>query len=84
MKGVEMNHELGKSYTLITLGINTEEFRQTFRLIFERDYDTVQDNDTYAFVTGEGGTYVQPLYKGQQAYVMTSEGSTFSNLTFKS
>ncbi len=87
-QGVEMNYVVGDGYTYIHREQNPEDFRKTFKRIFEKDHvadgDDANDHDTknvYAFVCHED--YVQPLYKNQKNFMMTENGNTFANLTYK-
>lgn len=86
--GVEMNQKVGDEYTLIHKERNKWEFEDFFKRHFGKspvvDIDDKADADTkecYAFVIN--GSFVQPLYKVQAAYIMTSDGKTFSNLSLK-
>jgi len=86
--GVEMNQIIGDEYTLIHKERNKWEFDDFFKHHFGKppvdDLDAKADADTkecYAFVIN--GSFVQPLYKVQDAYIMTSDGKTFSNVSFK-
>ncbi len=86
--GVEMNRAVGDEYTLLDRERNYNEFADFFKHHFKKehvaDMDDKADCDTkecYAFVIN--GSFVQPLYKVQKAYIMTSDGKTFSNLSFK-
>jgi hypothetical protein len=90
-QGVEMNFALGQSYTVVHRFTAYESFKRDFEKMFERphvaDLDPTADENTksvYALVGTHGGEKVYPLYFGQQAYIMTESGSTFSNLTMKS
>jgi len=86
-QGVEINQFIGKSYSYIHRDFNPKEFRETFKLVFEKDHvadlDPASDTDTkmcYAFVChGE----IQPLYKNQSNYIMSESGATFANLSYK-
>jgi hypothetical protein len=88
--GVQINHSLGNSYTVIDRFLNYEEFKKTFKIIFDKnhvaDLDDQSDYDTknvHAFVSNENGSYIQPLYTNQKAYIMTGNGQTFDNLSFR-
>lgn len=88
-QGVEMNFELGKTYTVVHRFLSYEDFKRDFEHIFSKphvaDDDPTADEDTkkvYAFVGNEGGSTIYPLYSNQHAYIMTENGATFSNLTF--
>lgn len=86
-EGIEMNHVVGDTYTYIHRDTNSEEFRKTFKAVFDRDpisFNGLADNDTkncYAFVCHHGHT--QPLYKNQKNFMMTENGNTFANLSYK-
>jgi hypothetical protein len=87
-EGVQMNRIIGDSYTYIDREINPEEFNESFKNYFERnhvaDLDETSDNDTkrvYAFVCNS--SYVQPLYKNQTNYIMTENGKTFANVSYR-
>lgn len=89
-KGVQMNFALGKSYTLIDRFASYEDFQNHFKKFFDRghvaDLDPSANDDTkrvYCFVGNEDGSDEHALWMGQQAYIMTESGATFSNLTMK-
>lgn len=89
-QGVEMNFALGNSYTVVNRFLSYESFAEDFKEFYGKphvaDLDPLADDDTkgvYAFVGSENGINVYPLYTGQQAYIMTESGATFSNLTMK-
>lgn len=74
--GVEMNFYLGNSYTLITKEVNEDEFNSVKeRLNFE---DCI-----YGFVSCHSGAAVHELSSHQQSYIVSADGSTYSNLTQK-
>jgi len=78
-KGIEMNFSLGNSYTVVHKQSAPDEFEKdmsTFK-------NTYPDGEIYCFVWAVNGTDVYPLFKGQQAYIMTPGGSTLSNLTLR-
>jgi hypothetical protein len=86
--GVEMNQEIGDNYTFIDRERSYDDFCKSFEIVFKRkhvaDLDETSDSDTkncYAFV-GNGST-IQPLYKNQKNFIMTSGGQTFDNVSFR-
>jgi hypothetical protein len=88
--GVEMNFELGQTYTIVERFFAYESFEREFERFFNRphvaDMDPTSDEMTkkvYAFVGTDGGLNIYPLYLGQKAYIMTDSGKTFNNLTIK-
>lgn len=88
--GAEMNQFLGDSYTLVSQKDCPDGFKNSLENHF-RDYRAVEDAEhiqeelekIYAFVGGEGGKVIQPLYKNQKNCIMSSDGSTFANLSLK-
>lgn len=84
-EGVELNLNLGNGYTVVHKDHAPERFKEDFKLFFNATYvDCEIDSESvYAFVSTECGKSVYPLYKGQKAYIMLPDGSTFSNVTFK-
>lgn len=89
-QGVEMNFNLGKSYTVVNRFTAYEEFKTSFEQFYCKphvaDLDPKSDDETklcYAFVGGYGGIDIYPLFNKQKAYIMTENGDTFSNLTIK-
>lgn len=88
-KGLELNQSLGTEYTIVYRHQNYEEFIKCFKVYYEKDH--VADNDetadadtktTYAFISHHGGT-LQPLWTTQKAFIMTENGKTFDNLSYK-
>lgn len=85
---VEINQVIGDSYTLVDRESSPNNFRVDFEKFFEKphvaDLDPKSDKDTrecYALLHFKGDT--QPLYKNDQNYIMTENGKTFKNLTYK-
>lgn len=77
--GIESNLCLGKDYILIRQEDN-KEFEETMHL--ESYFQSLRE-DIHAFISHSEGKDIIPLYKDQQNYIMTSDGKTFSNLTFR-
>ena len=71
---LESNEILGESYNLV------QSHNEAFLMILE-DWK-FHEETIYAFVLCDGSRPI-PLYKGMQNYIMTSDGKTFSNLTFR-
>lgn len=72
--GLEMNFNLGDSYTLVTKDRSPEEFEDKMK-------DHPNYDEAYAFIYWKDG--VLPLYRGQQNYIVSENGATYSNLTYK-
>ena len=73
---VEMNFNLGDDYTYITKEINIDEFNK-----LQSDWN--HNEEIYAFIVYKSGAKTLPLYRAQKNYMMTADGSTFSNLTLR-
>lgn len=89
-QGLESNIAIGYSYNFVNRETHYEEFCKWYKTIFEKDHVADDDEqsdrfskDCYGFVVYNQGSEVFPLYKKQRNYIMTGEGKTFSNLTFK-
>ena len=72
--GVEMNFDLGDTYILITKERSPEDFEQKMK-------DHPFYGDIYAFISYKDK--VLPLYKNQKNYIVSENGTTYSNLTYK-
>lgn len=72
--GVEMNFNLGDSYTLVTKENSPEEFEKGLK---EHPFY----EDIYAFVSWNNE--ILPLYKNQKNYIVSESGKTYDNLTYK-
>ena len=86
----EHNQMLGSNYSVIRRDESPEEFRDIFKRCFGREHvsdgDETADKytkDTYAIICNNDGLILIPLYKGEKYFVMTENGNTFSNLTYK-
>lgn len=78
--GTEVNIALGQHYTVVKKEISQEMFDKTIPFA---NAQTVVQEDTYAFITSEGGRSIHALHPGAHYFVMTDSGKTFSNLTLK-
>lgn len=72
--GSEMNFNLGNSYTLVTKERSLEEFENKMK-------DNPFYSNIYAFIYGKDE--ILPLYKDQKNYIVSENGATYSNLTYK-
>ena len=78
-----MNEIIGDGYTFIHKVFNPEDFKRTIEHHFTKPSGEESDEhkNVYAFIVN--GPFVQPLYKDQQNYIMTSSGQTFDNVSFR-
>lgn len=74
--GIEMNFNLGDSYTFVEKEKNPKEFKRMINEVLNGEIS----NTCYAFVSYNGGQ-IHFLHKDQRNYIMTESGVTFSNLT---
>lgn len=91
-EGNESNTCLGESYNYVSKEFNAHEFNRTYQVFCERNPDEILSEETkkeisestiYAFVVGENGRGVHPLYRPSAYFVMMSNGKTFDNLSFR-
>jgi len=83
----ESNITLGSRYTHIHRHTSYDEFCKMFKSYYAKDHvadlDEGADDDTkncFAFVWGDSGETI-PIRKGRNAYIMTSDGKTFANVS---
>ena len=81
--GLESNTILGDSYNLVEKERSPEEFFKAFDNWEGAIVPRNNESSTYAFILYQEGSKMYPLYKNQDNYIMTSDGKTFKNLTFK-
>lgn len=84
--GVQMNYQIGHEYTLIMREYNYRDFAETFELKFKRPLadDNKPDSDDasiHAFLVN--GSEILPLYRDQPAYIMSENGTTFDNVSYR-
>ena len=87
---IQSNQKLGDDYQVVERETNYDEFCKAYEKFFEKnhvaDLDDSSDNysqNCYAFILHYGGSKITPLYKKQYNYIMSENGKTFSNLTYK-
>lgn len=78
-QGIQSNLCIGSNYCLIREE-DGEEFDKT--LDIEYYFKSLRD-DIYAFISYNDGREVLPLYKSQENYIMTGDGNTFANVTYR-
>jgi hypothetical protein len=76
--GVEINLDLGDSYTLIRKDCNPQDFAHTAKV---GGFDPENDG-IYAFVSGMGAK-IFPLYANQYNYIVTGNGATYANVSLR-
>ena len=72
--GSELNFDLGDYYVLITKERSPEEFEDKMK-------DHPSYDEAYAFIYWKDE--ILPLYKNQKNYIVSENGTTYSNLTYK-
>ena len=90
LKSSQHNLAIGSYYSLIFREEDYESFSEMYREEFKKshvaDMDESSDNlskNTYGFLIYKDGSTTIPLYKNQQNYIMTENGNTFSNISYK-
>lgn len=78
LDGVEMNQELGRSYTYVDRDYAPEQFQLTYDHVL--NYPHENSDEIFGFISNEDGSIIQPLWKGQQNFVMTDRGATLAKL----
>lgn len=81
--GHQSNTIVGDSYNFVSKEANPEEFTLAFKSWHGAISVPEEDSETYAFLIYEGGQKIMPLFKKQYNYIMTSDGKTFANITFR-
>jgi len=82
----EINQSLGDSYVLVKKDVNFDAFKETYSIFTEGgsyDLDSPISDNIYMFIVCKKGSEVIPLYRPSTYYIMTENGATFANLTFK-
>lgn len=83
----EVNESLGDSYNLVKKEINPEEFNRTYKIWAGVGEDLIEDNlvtdGIYMFIIYKDGREIIPLHKASTYYIMTENGKTFSNITYR-
>jgi len=84
----EVNNSLGDYYEIVRREEAYERFSELFKEHFDIDHiadlDPTSSEETrtcYAIISTLRDTI--PVYKGQKNYIMTAEGKTFCNITYK-
>jgi len=90
LDGLECNQSIGDYYVYVSRERNYEAFSIHFEKYFEMkhvaDLDGTSDKytkETYGFLVYQGGSQTMPLYIGQKSFIMTDDGKTFDNITFR-
>ncbi len=76
--GAEFNSALGNDYTVYHIDKSEEIFKEAFKAVFEEDYN----NEVKCYAIIYAGKSKFPLYLGDQNYIVTESGKTFSNISY--
>ena len=88
--GIEFNRILGNQYSFIHRDYNYRSFCESYKFAFGKDH--VADNDPladdfskkcYGFIVDDRGCITHPLYTDSEYYIMTANGKTFDNISYK-
>lgn len=80
-EGHQVNECLGQSYHFIDKESNKEDFERTYEIY--NGGSPEREECIHAFLTYDEGKEIKPLYRPSKYYIMTENGKTFANLTFK-
>lgn len=87
--GSDFNTKLGDSYTVTQREVSYDSFRKIFKDVFGKphvaDLDSEADEYTknvFAFISFDGGAKIE-LLKNQSYFIMTENGKTFSNESYR-
>lgn len=75
--GIERNQFIGNDYSFFSKECNEKEFDELANAI------NCDNCECYAFINFYDGGKTVPLYKNCENFIMTSDGATFSNVSFK-
>lgn len=85
----QKNFSIGSYYEIIDRDYNYENFCTEFEKFFERqhvaDLDETYDHNTrdvFCFILFNNNE-VKPLFKHDKIFIMTENGRTFNNLTYR-
>lgn len=73
----EINTVIGNGYILVNSLSNKDDYEKLLK-----EWKALAD-DIYGFVIYNNGVSIMPLYKKSYYFMMTENGATFANLTFK-
>lgn len=85
---VSHHEKLGERFSVIDREISPKEFERTYNVMYGTtdekiiSIDSVNEN-LYCLIVKEGGQGIIGLTKGNFYYIVTENGQTFKNLTFK-
>jgi len=82
-QGSESNQIIGDGYHLILKESHLEEFERALNAHYKDCPSPDCEDNLYGFLLFNEGSDIYPLYKGTYNYIMTSEGKTFTNITFR-
>ena len=74
----ESNTSLGDSYHLIDAQRNPEQHKKAIETLRVSEAEGI-----YGFIAYKSGQKLLPLYKKSTYFVMTENGATFANVSFK-
>lgn len=87
-ENVPFHQLLGNRFSSIERETSPSEFEKAYNAMFETSSTNIIEEkdinpDIYCLVVTEGGKEIIPLSKKNFYYIVTENGKTFKNLTFK-
>jgi len=81
---VSTHDYLGYGFSIVDKEKSHEEFLKGYIAYSKKEVLFSEiDEPIYCFVVSEGGKEIFPLFHGLKYYIVTENGKTFKNLTFK-
>lgn len=81
-ENLERNTALGESYVFIDSRKNPDDFRKSLVAMKWGESES-QNSNIYGFISCQEGSKLIPLYKNSIYFIMSENGQTFANITFK-
>jgi hypothetical protein len=90
-ENISFHRELGDYFSIIERETSPKEFERAFNAFFNKDLPELKqqfqekdiEKDVYCLLVTAGGRDILPLRKDNFYYIVTENGKTFKNLTFK-
>lgn len=85
---VTHHQKLGERFSVIDREVSPNEFEKAYNILYKEPevklfpIELINEN-IYCLIVSEGGREILPLSKNNFYYIVTENGKTFKNLTFK-
>ncbi|WP_395073915.1 hypothetical protein [Flavobacterium sp.] len=86
-ENVSFHQKLGERFSIIEREVSQQEFEKGYNALYSNNEIIIDERDInqniYCLVVSEGGKSIHALKKQNFYYIVTENGTTFKNLTFK-